>query len=90
MCRPKRRDRPRILLCKTTSDNVLVRIMLTGTSLRLWIYRSLGVSLEQDEVGNYSKAIINNTKRGDVHVVNIDPKFSRWFYADYLWGTMQG
>ncbi|KAJ4517971.1 putative kinetochore protein spc24 [Exophiala dermatitidis] len=51
---------------------------------------SLGISLEQDEAGNYNKATIGNTKRGDVHVVNIDPKFSRWFYADYFWQTMQG
>ncbi|KAG9769647.1 hypothetical protein KCU88_g6806, partial [Aureobasidium melanogenum] len=60
------------------------------TILRLWLYRSLGISLEQDEAGNYNKATIGNTKRGDVHVVNIDPKFSRWFYADYFWQTMQG
>ena len=60
------------------------------TILRLWRYRSLGITLEQDEAGNYNKATIGNTKKGDVHVVNIDPKFSRWFYADYFWQTMQG
>ena len=60
------------------------------TVLRLWLYRSLGITLEQDEAGNYNKATIGNTKKGDVHVVNIDPKFSRWFYADYFWQTMQG
>ncbi|KIX07479.1 uncharacterized protein Z518_02132 [Rhinocladiella mackenziei CBS 650.93] len=60
------------------------------TILRLWLYRSLGIALEQDEAGNYNKATIGNTKKGDVHVVNIDPKFSRWFYADYFWQTMQG
>ncbi|KIW35690.1 uncharacterized protein PV07_02374 [Cladophialophora immunda] len=60
------------------------------TILRLWLYRSLGIALEQDEAGNYNKATIANTKKGDVHVVNIDPKFSKWFYADYFWQTMQG
>lgn len=60
------------------------------TVLRLWLYRSLGITLEQDEAGNYGKATIGDTRRGDVHVVNIDPKFSRWFYADYFWSTMQG
>ncbi|KIW90163.1 uncharacterized protein Z519_08806 [Cladophialophora bantiana CBS 173.52] len=59
------------------------------TILRLWLYRSLGIALEQDEAGNYNKATIANTKKGDVHVVNIDPKFSKWFYADYFWQTMQ-
>ncbi len=60
------------------------------SSLRLWLYRSLGITLEQDEAGNYNKATIGNTKKGDVHVVNIDPRFSKWFYADYFWQTMQG
>ncbi|EXJ65744.1 kinetochore protein spc24 [Cladophialophora psammophila CBS 110553] len=59
------------------------------TILRLWLYRSLGIALEQDEAGNYNKATIANTKKGDVHVVNIDPKFSKWFYADYFWQSMQ-
>lgn len=58
--------------------------------LRLKIYRSLGIDLEADETGNYNKAIIRNSKKGDVHVVNIDPKFSRFFYANYFWQTMQG
>ena len=60
------------------------------TILRLWLYRSLGITLEQDEAGNYNKATIGNTKKGDVHVVNIDPKFSKYFYANYFWQTMQG
>jgi kinetochore protein Spc24, fungi type len=64
--------------------------MLTKNRLRLWLYRSLGITLEQDEAGNYNKATIANTKKGDVHVVNIDPKFTKSFYADYLWQTMQG
>lgn len=60
------------------------------TILRLWLYQSLGIDLEQDAAGNYNKATIRNTKVGDVHVLNIDPKFSKFFYADYLWQTMQG
>ncbi|KAL1956909.1 hypothetical protein VTO42DRAFT_6656 [Malbranchea cinnamomea] len=61
-----------------------------ATILRLKIYRSLGIDVEADENGNYNKAIIRNSKKGDVHVVNIDPKFSRFFYANYFWQTMQG
>ncbi|RMD42797.1 hypothetical protein DV735_g2375, partial [Chaetothyriales sp. CBS 134920] len=60
------------------------------TILRLWLYRSLGITLELDEAGNYTKATIANPNKGDVHVVNIDPKLSKWFYADYFWQTMQG
>ncbi|EEH23100.1 hypothetical protein PABG_05311 [Paracoccidioides brasiliensis Pb03] len=61
-----------------------------STILRLKIYRSLGIDVEADESGNYNKAIIRNSRKGDVHVVNIDPKFSRFFYANYFWQTMQG
>jgi kinetochore protein Spc24, fungi type len=57
--------------------------------LQLKIYRSLGIDIEPDEAGNYNKAIIRNTQKGDVHVVNIDPKFSKFFYANYLWQTIQ-
>lgn len=73
-----------------SSSRLLSDVILTQISLRLWLYRSLGIMLEQDEAGNYNKATIGNTKKGDVHIVNIDPKFSRWFYADYFWQTMQG
>ncbi|KAA8644158.1 hypothetical protein EYZ11_008481 [Aspergillus tanneri] len=61
-----------------------------ATILRLKIYRSLGVDIEADEAGNFNKAVIRNSRKGDVHVVKIDPKFSRFFYSNYLWSTMQG
>ena len=56
--------------------------------LKLKVYRSLGIDIEADNAGNYNKAIIRNVLKGDVHVVNIDPKFSRFFYANYFWQTM--
>ncbi|KAF2101202.1 Spc24-domain-containing protein [Rhizodiscina lignyota] len=57
--------------------------------LKLKVFRSLGIDVEADaSTGVYSKAVIRNTQKGDVHVVNIDPKFSRFFYADYFWRTM--
>ncbi|KAB8235524.1 kinetochore-associated Ndc80 complex subunit spc24 [Aspergillus alliaceus] len=61
-----------------------------ATILRLKIYRSLGVDIEADDAGNFNKAIIRNSRKGDVHVVNIDPKFSRFFYSNYFWSTLQG
>lgn len=59
-------------------------------SLRLKIFRSLGIDIEPDEAGNFNRAVIRNSRKGDVHVVNIDSKFSRFFYANYFWSTMQG
>ena len=57
-------------------------------SLKLKVYRSLGIDVDLDGSGAYSKATIRNTQKGDVHVVNIDPKFSRFFYANYFWQTL--
>lgn len=59
-------------------------------SLKLKIYRTLGIDVEADGTGSYNKAVIRNNQKGDVHVVNIDPKFSRYFYASYFWQTMEG
>jgi kinetochore protein Spc24 len=68
--------------------------MLTTTpSLRLKLYRTLGVDFEPSPPNNptvFDRVIIRNMAKGDVHVVNIDPKFSRFFYANYLWGAMEG
>ncbi|KAI0022522.1 Spc24 subunit of Ndc80-domain-containing protein [Xylariomycetidae sp. FL0641] len=60
--------------------------------LRLKVYRSLGIDLERDEKdgggGEFTKAIVRNDRKGDVHVVNMDKKFSRFFYANYFWSTL--
>ncbi|KAL2890830.1 putative kinetochore protein SPC24 [Ceratocystis lukuohia] len=57
--------------------------------LRLKVYRSLGIELERDNKdGEFTKAVIRNDRKGDVHVVNMDKKFSRFFYANYFWQTM--
>lgn len=72
--------------------------------LRLKVYRSLGIDLERDGgatasssgdivtgnvgKGEFTRAVVRNDRKGDVHVVNLDPKFSRFFYANYFWQTM--
>ena len=62
---------------------------LTINSLKLKLYRTLGIDVEADPTtGQYNKAVIRNAAKGDVHVVNIDPKFSRHFYTNYFWRTM--
>ena len=58
-------------------------------SLKLKVYRTLGIDVEADSTtGQYNKAVIRNAEKGDVHVVTIDPKFSRNFYTNYFWRTM--
>lgn len=68
---------------------VSVNLLTALYRLKLRAYRSLGIDVEADPTtGNYNKAVIRNAAKGDVHVVNIDPKFSRFFYAKYFWDTM--
>ncbi len=60
--------------------------------LRLKVYRSLGIDIERDDKdgagGEWTRAVVRNDRKGDVHVVNMDKKFSRYFYANYFWGTL--
>lgn len=57
--------------------------------LRLRVYRSLGIDVERDERdGEFARAVVRNDRKGDVHVVNLDKKFSRFFYANYFWQTL--
>lgn len=57
--------------------------------LRLKVYRSLGIEIERDDKdGEWARAVVRNDRRGDVHVVNLDKKFSRYFYANYFWQTL--
>ncbi|KAK3398705.1 Spc24 subunit of Ndc80-domain-containing protein [Sordaria brevicollis] len=58
--------------------------------LRLKVYRSLGIEIERDEKeGEFTRAVVRNDRRGDVCVVNVDRhRFSRFFYANYFWGTL--
>jgi kinetochore protein Spc24 len=57
--------------------------------LKLKVYRGLGIEVEKDELnGEYSKAVVRNGSKGDVHVINLDQKFSKFFYANYFWGTL--
>ncbi|KAL8657041.1 MAG: hypothetical protein Q9226_002322 [Calogaya cf. arnoldii] len=54
------------------------REMEDPTLLKLKVYRSLGIDADPDLTGSYNKATIRNAQRGDVHVVNIEHKFSRF------------
>ncbi|CCJ30764.1 unnamed protein product [Pneumocystis jirovecii] len=56
-----------------------------STLLRLKIYRMLGIDLLEDDTGVYTKAIIRNKNNSDVHEVNIEPRYSHFFYSNYLW-----
>lgn len=57
--------------------------------LRLKVYRSLGIDLERDERdGDWSKAVARNDRKGDVRVINLDKRFSRYFIANVFWNAV--
>lgn len=58
--------------------------------LKLKVYRMMGIEVEADkETGLYNKAVVRKKEGGgDVRVVNVEQKFSRWFYANYFWGSV--
>ena len=80
-----------ILQCERPCRKQIIRVITDhhNRRLKLKVYRSLGIDVEADSVGNYNKAVIRNNQKGDVHVINVDPKFSRFFYSNYFWQTMQ-
>ena len=78
-----------MLLCKSHTCYLVHANTDNNDSLKLKLYRTLGIDVEADSTtGQYNKAVIRNAAKGDVHVVNIDPKFSRHFYTNYFWRTM--
>ncbi|KAK9342476.1 Spc24 subunit of Ndc80-domain-containing protein, partial [Lipomyces starkeyi] len=56
--------------------------------LLLKIYRSLGISLEDDRMGGYAKAIVRSHLNNDIHVLSLDKAYSNFFIANYLWDMM--
>ncbi len=63
--------------------------MLGATRLKLKIYGSLGIDMEADSTGTYNKVVIRNIRKGDMQVVNIDQKMSKFFYSNFMWQSMQ-
>ena len=67
-------------------------------SLKLHIYRSLGISANQDPAtGEFNKAVVRKSPsleggegaaRGDVNVINVDGKLNRGFYASMFWDAL--
>lgn len=74
--------------------------MLTVYSLKLHIYRSLGITASQDpSTGEYNRAVVRKASnldngdglsngRGDVNIINVDGKLSRNFYSSMFWDAM--
>jgi len=60
-----------------------------GTTLKLRVFRGLGIELQDDGAGVFKKAVVRNRATGDFNIVNIEGKFSSYFYANYFWALLQ-
>ena len=61
-------------------------IALTKFSVKLSIYRSLGIDLLENATGDaFTQCQIRSSPKNDIHTLDFDPKFSRFFYANLLW-----
>jgi kinetochore protein Spc24 len=52
-------------------DNARRGLVDDEISLKLKVYRGLGIEIERDDDGEYTKAVVRSGRKGDVHVVNI-------------------
>jgi kinetochore protein Spc24 len=57
--------------------------------LKLHVFRNLGIELEEDGAGGYSRAIVRNPARGNFDIVNLEEKkWTRHFYVNYFWDLL--
>lgn len=57
--------------------------------LKLQFYRSLGIDANQDaSTGEYNRAVVRNSAKGDVNVVNVDGTMGKSFYANMVWDSL--
>lgn len=59
-----------------------------GCRLKLKLYRSLGIDLEADAQGQFSRAVVRSAQKGLVNVIPIDSSLPRTAYADRIWGAL--
>jgi len=66
-------------------------LLLTSrfSSLKLQVYRSLGIDVSQDaNTGVFNRAVIRNPTKGDVNVVKVDGKVDKSIYANMFWDSV--
>ncbi|RKO93569.1 hypothetical protein BDK51DRAFT_3260, partial [Blyttiomyces helicus] len=54
---------------------------------KLAIYRSLGITVEKDPITHRPKAytVRSSPRQQDIHRIEVTDRYSRFFYASYLW-----
>ena len=68
-------------------ENVRTGLVADETTLKLKIYRGLDMEPgKTDGEIDYSKVVVRNGT--GLHVINLDNKFSKHFYTNYLWSAL--
>ena len=88
-----------ILVAMQESSHLVANVR--HDSLKLHLYRSLGISATQDPcTGEFTRAIVRQApstrdsgdgtagSKGDVNIINVDGKLSRGFYARMFWDAL--
>ena len=75
-------------------------VLISCFRLKLHLYRSLGISAEQDpSTGEFNRAIVRKlpiadggdglgASKGDVNVIKVDGKLDRAFYTGMFWDAL--
>jgi len=56
--------------------------------LELFVFRSLGIEDAGYTKEGYRKLVVRNEERGDVGSLELNPKFSAYFFANFIWGYL--
>lgn len=74
----------RVLICAVSQ-----LLTFRFSSLKLQVYRSLGIDVSQDaNTGVFNRAVIRNPVKGDVNVVKVDGKVDKSVYANMFWDSL--
>ncbi|ORX90567.1 Spc24-domain-containing protein [Basidiobolus meristosporus CBS 931.73] len=72
-------------LAELTSLPVEDELAPDQTILKLQIYRSLGVDVIPDELGNLNKIRVRSTEKNDIHTLSLDENSSKYSQVNHLW-----
>ena len=68
--------------------NGLLTVLTKTNSLKLKLYRSLGVELEGDGEYGFKRALIRSSPRAEAKIIDIDSRFSKNYYVNQFWQAM--
>ncbi|KAJ3122105.1 kinetochore-associated Ndc80 complex subunit spc24 [Nowakowskiella sp. JEL0407] len=62
--------------------------MADPTMIKLAIYKSLDVEFKQNKEGEFDQCRIVQKSKNDIKLHQLDPSYSQFFHANYIWDTL--